>query len=103
MLHELECTVEHLQKCLLISDSIEITPPRHWRSDPWHLNQEEASLHSNEGTKIVQPGTAKETIIGGSLMVLTLFSGTEYLKPPDDLFGLSKIVMNLKVTWKPFL
>lgn len=79
MLRGNEYTVEYFKKCLISKEPYNIIESKEWSDDQWYKDQENRKFLRNEGYKIINPGSAEGTIIGGNLNTLNLLQGTEYM------------------------
>lgn len=58
---------------------IELRPAEAWTDDLWFLDQDNRTMHPNQGWWPLRPGQAAGRIIGGNLGTLNLLQGTEYM------------------------
>jgi len=84
-LKETEYMIDNFKKCLFFEmDNTSLEPSSFWSDDEWYINQEKRQLSVNSGYKMIQPGTALGTIIGGNIGSLSLLQGTEYFPSIKD-------------------
>jgi len=77
----IEYTVANFRKCLFSEKPFRADPAGEWSDDKWFLAQEDREFIPNSGHRVIRPGTAKGTIIGGNLCTFNLLHGTRYM--PD--------------------
>lgn len=77
-------SIEFFKKALFETDVISLTPSTTWSDDKWSLDQENRVFQENDGFWIIQPGSAKGTIIGGNISSLQLLHGTPYMPDIED-------------------
>lgn len=74
-----EYILEYFKKMFFESGKISIKPSQQWSDDAWFMEQEKRVFYDNEGYWILNEGTAKGTILGGSLSTFQLLHGTDYM------------------------
>ena len=78
-----EYSIEYFLK-MCMNDEVDIFPSKEWSNDKWMNNQEDRFFIKNDGMKVLNPGSAEGTIIGGNLCTLNLLQGTEYMPNLED-------------------
>jgi muramoyltetrapeptide carboxypeptidase len=74
-------TLEYFKKALMERGSFQLKPSKIWTDDKWFVDQENRSIHNNDGWLVLNEGSATGRIIGGNLGTLSALFGTEYM--PD--------------------
>ncbi len=76
----LEYTLESFKNALFRDALTTLSHSKKWSSDSeWYLDQETRSFEDNLGPKILNPGEAEGTIVGGNLGTFLLLKGTPYM------------------------
>ena len=79
----LENTVEYFEKA--INDkSYYLIDPKYYSSDRWYDDQDNRIFIKNEGSIVINEGTAEGIIIGGNLCSFNLLQGTKYMPDLTD-------------------
>jgi muramoyltetrapeptide carboxypeptidase LdcA involved in peptidoglycan recycling len=81
MIHGLEYTLEHFERCLMREVPYEVGPADHWSDDAWFADQENRDFVANPGYRVVREGEAAGKLLGGHLGTFCLLFGTEFM--PD--------------------
>lgn len=71
-------TLKYFQKCLMNDGAFAVLPSESWSDDRWYQDQEHRNFTVNSGWKIINPGSARGTIIGGNLCTFNLLQGSEF-------------------------
>lgn len=79
-----EYTVAALKKCLFHTGEYRIDPSHQWSDDKWFLDQDDRHSIVNEGHWVLRPGEIEGRIMGGTLSVLSLLQGTEYMPEVEE-------------------
>jgi muramoyltetrapeptide carboxypeptidase len=74
-----EQTQRWFAEALFGDGPIELRPAEAWTDDLWFLDQDNRTVHPNQGWWPLRPGQAAGRIIGGNLGTLNLLQGTEYM------------------------
>jgi muramoyltetrapeptide carboxypeptidase LdcA involved in peptidoglycan recycling len=76
----IEYLIQSFQKMLFEDGEIVQNPSPSWSPDQdWYLDQKKRIFIPNEGTKIVQEGSATGTILGGNLSCFSSLQGTPFM------------------------
>jgi muramoyltetrapeptide carboxypeptidase LdcA involved in peptidoglycan recycling len=75
----LEYTLEYFRQCLLQDAPFTVQPSPAWSDDRWYVDQEKRRFVSSPGYRVIHPGQAQGTLVGGNLCTLNLLQGTEYM------------------------
>ncbi|GAA1396714.1 S66 peptidase family protein [Luteococcus peritonei] len=78
-----EQTLEWFRQAVFTSELIELQPSQAWSDDAWFADQDDRHLEPNPGWRVVQPGEAAGTIVGGNLCTLNLLQGTTHMPSLD--------------------
>jgi muramoyltetrapeptide carboxypeptidase len=74
-----EQTEQWFAKALLGEGQVEVRPAQSWTDDLWFADQDNRTVHDNDGWWPLRPGQATGRIVGGNLCTLNLLQGTEYM------------------------
>jgi muramoyltetrapeptide carboxypeptidase LdcA involved in peptidoglycan recycling len=74
-----EQTERWFTQALFGGKPIELRPAAIWTDDLWFADQDNRTVHPNEGWWPLTPGHAAGRIIGGNLCTLNLLQGTEFM------------------------
>jgi len=74
-----EQTQQWFVEALFGEGPIELRPAQVWTDDLWFIDQDNRTVHPNQGWWPLSPGQAGGRIIGGNLCTLNLLQGTEYM------------------------
>jgi len=74
-----EQTQRWFVQALFDKGPIELRPAQAWTDDLWFLDQDNRTVHPNQGWWPLRPGQATGRIIGGNLCTLNLLQGTGYM------------------------
>jgi muramoyltetrapeptide carboxypeptidase len=80
-----EYTLEHFVAAVMSDDPIDVQPSNEWSDDAWYMDQENRKMMENKGWKVIQPGSAEGTIIGGNASTIVLLSGTEFMPTAENI------------------
>ncbi|MCA0983938.1 LD-carboxypeptidase [Halobacillus yeomjeoni] len=80
----IDYTWDHFVHIFTDQKNLDIHPADHWSDDPWYMDQQNRTFHTNEGYVVLQEGKSEGTSIGGNLCTLNLLQGTEYMPPLED-------------------
>lgn len=81
MVHGIEYTLEHFERCLMREGPYEVEPADHWSDDPWYADQENREFVPNSGYRVINEGEAGGKLLGGHLGTFCLLFGTAFM--PD--------------------
>lgn len=79
-----EYTIDYFKKIMFKNTTIKIESSPYYSDDEWYIDQEKRVFIKSSGMKVLNPGKAKGTIIGGNLCTLNLLQGTEYMPNIKD-------------------
>ncbi len=74
-----EQTEQWFTKALLDDGPVEVRPAQSWTDDAWFADQDNRTVHDNDGWWPLRPGQAAGRVVGGNLCTLNLLKGTEYM------------------------
>lgn len=78
-----EQTQQWFAQALFSEGPIELHPAETWTDDLWFIDQDDRTVHPNDGWWPLRPGRATGRIVGGNLCTLNLLQGTEYMPSLD--------------------
>ena len=78
-----EQTLQWFTQALFEQRPLDLLPAQTWTDDPWFVDQDNRSLHPNEGWWPLTRGNASGRIIGGNLCTLNLLQGSEFMPSLD--------------------
>lgn len=84
MKHGADYMIEQFHANMFGDGPRELTPPRVWSDDAWGRDQEARTFHTDTAVRVIRPGTAEGTLVGGNLCTLNLLQGTPYMPPLRD-------------------
>lgn len=77
-------TLESFKECLFDNKKFDVLPSDSWSDDRWYLDQENRTLHKNDGWLVINEGQTNGTILGANICTLNLLQGTEYFPDISD-------------------
>jgi muramoyltetrapeptide carboxypeptidase LdcA involved in peptidoglycan recycling len=99
-----EYILETFKKAVMGVHKWTVLPSANWSSDAWYLDQEKREFIANRGVKVLRPGSAKGTIVGGNMSSIALLQGTEYMpKLEGSILFVEECDDNGAVTWTTFI
>lgn len=78
-----EQTEQWFTQAVLGEGPIELHPSQSWTDDLWFADQDNRTVHDNDGWWPLRPGQAIGRIVGGNLCTLNLLQGTKYMPSLD--------------------
>lgn len=75
----IEYVIDYFQRCLFSDKLLAIDSSEEWSDDEWYINQENRTFIPNAGMRVIHPGKATGTIVGGNIDSLCVLQGTDYL------------------------
>lgn len=79
-----EPTGTWFQQALMTAEPLTLQPAETWTDDAWFADQDNRPLHTNDGWRILQRGSAEGPLIGGNLCTLNLLQGTPWMPSLED-------------------
>lgn len=79
-----EHTVEHFRRACLSREPFHLEAAARWSDDAWYLDQDERQFRPNPGPRVLRPGRASGTLVGGHLGTLGLLQGTDWFPTVED-------------------
>lgn len=74
-----EYTVDYFKKMLFDNKKVIVESSPTFSDDPWYREQDKRKFIKTTGMKVINPGKASGTILGGNLCTFNLLQGTEYM------------------------
>lgn len=81
---KLAYTLDHVEAALMQEGPIDLQPSKTW-TDTYYVHGKPWRFEKNPGWRVLRPGKARGTCLGGNLCTLSLLQGTPYMPKAKDV------------------